>query len=419
MSYLIKSCFRLYFNISLIIFFRFFQTNIFDGRNRLFFRFSYNNFFFDFLLLLKMSWCSFCLNLLRNLFNSFFLFTLFFLYFILLYWQRTCIVLSFNWRKLFFNLFLLLFFLLLFFLPDHRNQIFIIQRFFLLSFSLSPLHFFNNFISFLQHFFLVFNFMMMDFFNLLIRCNRSSLWLGWGIGFNTFGWYGFKSWWIDKVTSLVYYIGRLRFGRTSLFNNIAPIIFVFVQGTHYKVLHWVFSFIFGMTDSHLLFTGPPSLLRNSWTKSLTGSNRSISIISLCKGSIRWGNWSCVGVRLHFSVNFIAYWRFGLERGRFFGLLRNGLFCQFQELVVELCNFFDVGVIHRAELLEKLEGFSLFELGMDSFDVVLQIALLLWRFGQIVNLFLKILCELLQILGRKIVDFLEGRQLTNNHSCFII
>ena len=60
----------------------------------------------------------------------------------------------------------------------------------------------------------------------------------------------------------------------------------------------------------------------------------------------------------------------MERGRFFRLLRNSLSCQFQELVVELCHFFDVGVIHRTELLEKLEGFSLLELGMDSFDVVL-------------------------------------------------
>jgi len=66
---------------------------------------------------------------------------------------------------------------------------------------------------------------------------------------------------------------------------------------------------------------------------------------------------------------------------------HSLFSQFQELVVELGHFFNVGVVNRAELLKKLQSFPFLQLGMYGFDIVLQIGLLLRVLRQTIDLFL--------------------------------
>ena len=80
------------------------------------------------------------------------------------------------------------------------------------------------------------------------------------------------------------------------------------------------------------------------------------------------------------------------------LLSYCLFCQFEELVVEFSDLFDIRIINGTKLLKEFKGFPLFELCLNGFDVVLDVLVLFRIRRDFLGLAGEFLSELVEILG---------------------
>lgn len=98
------------------------------------------------------------------------------------------------------------------------------------------------------------------FAHLLRRGQRGRLRLEGRVRLYAFGGDGFESGWADEVASLVDGECRLWLGRSSLFDYVGAISFVFGESANYKILHGVFDLTFGWLKPHPFFSIAYSLV---------------------------------------------------------------------------------------------------------------------------------------------------------------
>ena len=96
------------------------------------------------------------------------------------------------------------------------------------------------------------------------------------------------------------------------------------------------------------------------------------------------------------------------------LLRDSHFSEFEELIIEIGNFFEIGVVNSAYLLEKLKSLALFEFSVNGFYVVLKSGVVCGVLGRVFELFLESGGQLLKLLRGTVVYLLHGGQLSYNH-----
>jgi len=94
---------------------------------------------------------------------------------------------------------------------------------------------------------------------------------------------------------------------------------------------------------------------------------------LRKGRLLRGNrYGVIIILVTFYLCFaLLEFGFGVIDILFAFLLCNGLFCQFQKLVIEIGDFFEVRIVDGTQLLKKLQSFPLLKFYIDIFDIRLQ------------------------------------------------
>ena len=165
--------------------------------------------------------------------------------------------------------------------------------------------------------------------------------------FDIFSTYWLQSIWTYKMASLINSITGLWLWRSTFFDYITTLNLVLRECAQDEIFHRIF---------HLILLRPNSSFNCiffTWLPLLSSSGYFLIFMKLIFSSHLRKGWLVGSYRKWVIIIFVTLnFCFALIKRRLIAiytlfalLLSNGLFCKLQKLIIEICDFFEVGIIY--------------------------------------------------------------------------